>query len=291
MPSGAQLQSIEWWLEDVRTHFIGNAPALVPLFDTYAAEALFARRFIASDLEQLPPGAKILEVGAGSLLLACQLIREGFDVTGLEPIASGFSHFEQMQQMVLTRANALDCPPQILQQSAEEYFGENIFDYVFSINVMEHVKDVSSVITNIARSLNVGAYCRFTCPNYLFPYEPHFNIPTFFSKKITEKLMGKKIFNNKYIPDPIGTWGSLNWIDVGSVHKILKKLPWLKVTFNRSLLVTTLERIGVDQEFSNRRSPFARKLLIILVTLRLHLLFRYIPAVLQPIMDCKIQKL
>ena len=107
MHDPVQLSSIERWLADVRALFIDAAPGLVPLFETYAAEAVFGRSYIALDLERLNPGAKILEVGAGSMLLSCKLVREGFEVTGLEPIGAGFSHFEQMRQMVLERAVAL----------------------------------------------------------------------------------------------------------------------------------------------------------------------------------------
>lgn len=291
MRDAVKPDSIEWWLADVRTSFIEKAPSLLPLFDTYSAEAVFGRRFIALDLERLQPGARVIEVGAGSLLLSCQLVREGFDVTGLEPTASGFSHFEQMRQMVQERATALGCSPRVLNLIAEDLSEHNRFDYAFSVNVMEHVDDVARVVANVGRSLVVGASYRFTCPNYLFPYEPHFNIPTLLSKRLTEMVLGKKIFGCKDMPDPSGTWKSLNWISVVQVRKISKKLPWLRVTFNRLLLVSTLERICFDKDFANRRSPMVRKLLTLFVQLRLHLLLRYMPVILQPIIDCRMDKI
>jgi SAM-dependent methyltransferase len=283
--------SVEWWLADVRTFFIEQAPSLLPLFDTYSAEAVFGRRFIALDLARLQPKARVIEVGAGSLLLSCQLVREGFDVTGLEPTASGFSHFDQMRQMVQERASALGCSPRILNLAAEDLSEHNRFDYAFSINVMEHVDDVAQVVANVGRSLVVGASYHFTCPNYLFPYEPHFNIPTVFSKRLTERVLSQKIFGCKDMPDPAGTWRSLNWISVGQVQRISKKLPWLRVTFDRLLLVSTLERICSDTDFANRRSPTVRKLLTLFVRLRLHLLLGYMPVILQPIIDCRMDKI
>jgi SAM-dependent methyltransferase len=291
MPDAVKPDSIEWWLADVRASFIEKAPLLLPLFDTYSAEAVFGRRFIALDLEHLQPGARVLEVGAGSLLLSCQLVREGFDVTGLEPIASGFSHFEQMRQMVQERAFALGCNPRVIDLTAEDLSEHNCFDYAFSVNVMEHVDDVARVLASVGRSLVVGASYRFTCPNYLFPYEPHFNIPTLFSKRLTEIMLSKKIFDSKDMLDPAGTWKSLNWIGVGQVQRISKKLPWLRVTFNRLFLVSTLERICSDKDFANRRSPIVRKLLTLFVQLRLHLLLGHMPVMLQPIIDCRMDKI
>ena len=291
MRDAVKTDSIDWWLADVRAFFIETAPSLLPLFDTYSEEAVFGRRFIALDLERLQPGARVIEVGAGSLLLSCQLVREGFVVTGLEPTASGFSHFEHMRHMVLERATALGCSPRVLNLTAEDFYEYNSFNYAFSVNVMEHVDDVERVVVNVGRCLVVGASYRFTCPNYLFPYEPHFNIPTLFFKRLTEMVLSQKILSRKDMPDPSGTWKSLNWISVLKVRRISKKLPWLRVTFNRLLFVSTLERISSDKEFSNRRSPAILKLLIIFVRLRLHKLLRFMPATLQPIIDCRVERI
>jgi 2-polyprenyl-3-methyl-5-hydroxy-6-metoxy-1,4-benzoquinol methylase len=291
MHDAVKPDSIEWWLADVRAFFSEKAPSLLPLFDTYSAEAVFGRRFIALDMERLQSGARVVEVGAGSLLLCCQLVREGFAVTGLEPTALGFSHFEQMQKMVRERATALGCCPRVLNLTAEDLSEDNRFDYAFSVNVMEHVDDVALVVANVGRCLVVGASYRFTCPNYLFPYEPHFNIPTLFSKRLTEMVLGKKIFGCKEMPDPSGTWKSLNWISVVQVQGIAKRLPWLRVKFNRLLLVSTLERICSDKDFANRRSPMVRKFLTLIVQLRMHLLLAYMPVIFQPIIDCKVNKI
>jgi 2-polyprenyl-3-methyl-5-hydroxy-6-metoxy-1,4-benzoquinol methylase len=285
-----QPSTIDWFLADMRTYFDDTQPSLLALFDIYAEEAAFGRRYIASDLESLPIGAKILEVGAGSLLLSCQLIREGFQVTALEPIGTGFSHFEQMRQTVLARAATLGCLPRNLDIVAESLTESETFDYAFSINVMEHVENISIAIARIVKSLKMGSSYRFTSPNYLFPYEPHFNIPTLFSKRVTEKMLGKKIFGSKKIADPAGTWQSLNWINVIQVRKIVQQLPGLKVIFNRCLLVVTIERIASDPDFASRRSSMIRIILLLLLKSQLHRLLQFVPAALQPIIDCKLQK-
>ncbi|MGB5012341.1 MAG: methyltransferase domain-containing protein [Candidatus Dechloromonas phosphoritropha] len=290
MHDGEQAFAIQFWLAEVRSQFVNAAPELLPLLDTYSAEALFGRRYIDSDLDSLQSGARILEVGAGSLLLSCQLMREGFEVTALEPIGDGFSHFDQMRQIVMDKARSLGCCPAILDRPAEVLATVNHFDYAFSVNVMEHVDDVARVLENVGKSLTFGASYRFTCPNYLFPYEPHFNIPTFFSKQLTERLLGRMIFGSRTAPDPSGTWKSLNWINVIRVGKYVRRFSGLKLTFNRSMLVSTLERIASDPDFAGRRSPAMRSFLLMLVRLRIHQLFWLVPAVLQPIMDCRVER-
>lgn len=279
---------IEGWLADVHGFIAGQAPELLPLFEVYSAEARFGRRYIAMDLQRLPAGASVLEVGAGSLLLSCQLVREGFDVTALEPIGSGFSHFERMRELVLNKAQLLGCRPKMLNMPAESMSTNSQFDYAFSVNVMEHVQDVARTLANVGASLKPGATYRFTCPNYMFPYEPHFNSPTLFSKKLTERVLGGKIFSNKTLADPLGTWESLNWIDVIQIRKGIQRIPDLRVEFNRNFLTVTLERIAFDKEFALRRSRWMRVIILALVRLRLHHLASLIPAMFQPVIDCMV---
>lgn len=290
MPDNEFPSGIDNWLDDLRSRFSDAAPVLLSLFDVYAAEARFGRQYLASDLQRLPPGSRVLELGAGSLLLSCQLVREGFVVTALEPTGDGFSHFAKMRKVVLEKARSEGCCPRILEIAGECISEQNTFDFAFSINVMEHVDDPSLVLGRVAASLADGAAYRFTCPNYLFPYEPHFNIPTLFSKGLTERLLGKRIFSNQAVADPAGTWESLNWINVMQVRKAVAQLPALSVDFNRGLLVSTLERMVSDKDFASRRSPLLRRVLSLLVRLRLHQLCRFLPATMQPIIDCRIVK-
>lgn len=281
-------QDMDLWLSDIREKFVGTAPHLLSLFDIYAAEALFGRRYISPDLAALRAGAKILEVGAGSFLLCMQLAREGYVVTALEPVGSGFSHFNEMRKIILKEDEAqklvtLDIP-------VEHLDCDNCFDYAYSVNVLEHVDDVELAVRNVGKSLVVGAHFRFTCPNYLFPYEPHFNIPTLFSKRLTGWLFGKKIFGNNTMPDPVGTWKSLNWITVMQVVRVVQRQPELHLMFNRSMLASTLERIATDAQFATRRSPLVRNLIRLSIGMRAHKLIQILPALLHPIMDCDITK-
>ena len=74
------MAEIEVWLAEVRAVLARNAPARLPLFEVFAREALFARHWLAPQLASLAPGAAVLEVGAGLMLVSCQLQREGYRV-------------------------------------------------------------------------------------------------------------------------------------------------------------------------------------------------------------------
>lgn len=284
-------QSMQPWLDTVRQLFVANAPDLTPLFNTYAAEALFGRSYIDIELRQLPKAARILEIGAGSLLLSCQLVREGFRVTALEPIGEGFSHFNRMRALVLEAAKSSNCHPHTINTSAESLNEIDCFDFAFSVNVMEHVTDFGLVIKKVGRSLTADACYRFTCPNYLFPYEPHFNIATLFSKKLTRTFMRKKISGCRHLEDPEATWRSLNWINVLDLQKVMKAQPSLSITFNRRMLASTLERVVFDPAFATRRSPKVQTLITRLVRWRLHRALILLPAMMQPILDCRIHRI
>ncbi|MEW9900588.1 methyltransferase domain-containing protein [Chitinivorax sp. PXF-14] len=282
--------SIDAWLSVVEQRIERDAPELRRMFDIYAAEARFGRQFIADDLNRLPHSARVLEVGAGAYLLSCQLVREGFLVTALEPVGEGFSHFSHMQDVVVGLAREMQCLPCIVATQAEKFVEHDRYDFAFSINVMEHVRDVETTLGCVANSLLRGAWYRFTCPNYAFPYEPHFSMPTLLSKRLTERCMGKHIFNNKTLPDPVGTWRSLNWIKVTQIMHFIRQRPELSVQFDRNLMTRALERIADDPEFAARRSALLRYSVTVLVRIGLHRLPALLPASMLPIMDCRIQK-
>ena len=278
------------WVNHVRHAFARLQPDLLSLFDTYAGEAVFGRGLIDDDLVRAGPRARVLEIGAGAGLLSGQLVREGYRVTALEPSGCGFSHFDRMRELVVDCARSLDCVPILINIKAENISEIECYDYAFSINVMEHVDDPELVIRNAGRSLVRGGTYHFTCPNYLFPYEPHFNIPTLISKPLTEWWLRRQIFSSPAVVDPEGTWRTLNWINVLEVRRFVSQMPGLRLRFNRKLLFSTVGRIVTDKEFAGRRSPAVRAGVGAIVWMRLHYLLLVVPAWCQPVMDCFVEK-
>lgn len=267
-----------------------EAPHLERLFDIFAQEARFGRAWLAPSLHRLAPGAAILEVGAGLMLLSCQLAREGFAVSALEPGGEGFAAFSELQKIVLNHARMRAIAPEVLPIAVERLERESRFDFAYSINVMEHVGDVPLALARIARAIRPGAEYRFICANYLFPYEPHFNIPLVFSKSLTERLFRRRIYGNSRVDDAAGVWSSLNWITVPKVVRAVRGLPEVSVSFDRAAFEAVLLRVVSDREFSARRSPLARQLVKGAVGLGLHRLVRWIPPFMQPVMDCSMKR-
>lgn len=274
---------MEAFLNRLRVELQLHRPELLPLFETMAGEAIFARDWLADDLAQLPRGARLLEVGGGSFLLSCQLAEEGFAVTSIEPVGEGFGEFHALAHYVLEQAHMR---PTIAPCRAEDFTSEERFDFAFSINVMEHVDDVAAVIRQVTEVLKPGASYRFFCPNYLFPYEPHFNIPLAGSKQLTERLFRNRIYGHP-MSDAAGVWKSLNWITVPHVRRVAAHLS---PVFNKTTLVWILERALRDPQFAARRAPWMITIIRAAVGLHLHRMAQWIPAVMQPIMDVRLTR-
>lgn len=281
-------QDFAAWLEDLRSTLLASQPDLLPLFDVFANEARFGRAWLDSDLAALPYGSKVLEVGAGALLLSCQLAREGFSVTALEPLGDGFSSFLQLQALVRRRAAEDGIFFEIIDQTVEALAVENTYRFAYSINVMEHIQDVSSGLTAVCRSLADGGRYRFTCANYLFPYEPHFDLPTLFSKSLTQKLLWQRIVNSRRVAEPDALWHSLNWINQIQVARTLQRIAGCRFSFDKGVFERALERMSSDAQFAGRRSRSVRLVAALLVRCGMHRLARFLPACMLPIIDCTI---
>jgi SAM-dependent methyltransferase len=276
------------WVARVRQYVASEEPKLIPVFDMYANEALFGRRWLSRDIEKQPQGAAILEIGAGLLLLSCQLAREGFSVTALEPTGDGFSAFERIRPHVMECARRDGINYRLLECPVEELELKNCFDLAFSVNVMEHVVNVDTTLTRVAQSLRPNGTYRFTCPNYQFPYEPHFSLPTLFSKTLTEKVLGKAIFNSHRLEEPEAIWNSLNWIGVRQIKRICRTLPGAFPRFHTTMIGDTLERALSDQTFAKRHASWVVNIAGMLVSIGAHRALALVPADIQPIIDCEI---
>jgi SAM-dependent methyltransferase len=278
---------MDGFLARIRSHLDAYAPKLRPLFDTMAAEARFAHDWLSEDLAQLPAGAALLEVGGGVFLLSCQLAAEGFDITAIEPTGKGFGEFKPLGDIVLELATA---KPRIAPCKAEDFISDKRFDFAFSMQAMQCIDLPDEAIARVSEVLKPGASYRFLSTNYLFPYEPSFNIPTLFTKGLTWRLMRHRIEGNSGIDDPTGVWRSLNWITVPKVKRFAAKDATLSLHFNRVTLVWMLERALKDEEFAARRAKWMVASIRRAEAWSLHRLARYIPAMLQPIMDVRLTK-
>jgi 2-polyprenyl-3-methyl-5-hydroxy-6-metoxy-1,4-benzoquinol methylase len=217
------------------------------LVETYIGEAASGLALIENDLH---PGLRLLEIGSGSGLLASFLAEQGYDITGLEPGAGdGFRHMRAMFDIVksqlvsrpdfdLTRASITELSPRT----------HGLFDLIFSVNVLEHIPPIREGFQAMASVLSPNGTMLHTCPNYSFPYEPHFVIPLVpFSPRLSKMLFLKPEME-KSLP---GIWDDLNWISASMVRQFVQE-NGLSVTFEKSAMVASLRRLQTDPAFASR---------------------------------------
>ena len=260
-------------------------PEITDPLRTYISEAKFFKNIVALDVANLISGSYVIEVGSGIGLLSLHLASLGFEVTAFEPQSSGFNQMNAMRSLI--SENWKPSAPQVefreasLNQTTQL---EKLADYIFAINVIEHVHNFEELITHAVKAKTPEATMRIVCPNYSIPYEPHFNIPIIFTKRITKFVFGHKIHNSK-IPDSDEFWGDLSWPTQKKLKKILKSKGW-NVEFSRDATHEYLNRAFSDSDFIVRKGRIIGSLFKL--TSVLAKIVRFVPHAYLPVIDCRI---
>lgn len=252
----------------------GDDPARISArLDTYFSEMKFGHRFLS---RRIPYGRlRILEVGAGLGLLSIWLHRLGHEVVALEPAALAFGLFDATRREIWSACG--ENTPTLYEGGAETLTPEDhgSFDFIFSINVMEHIGALEEAFAAIAAVLRPGGVWLNSCPNYWIPYEPHYAIPMVpGAPGLTRRLFAGTIDPN---PD---TWDTLNFINWSTVRRLAAKNR-LKAEFETGGLHDSLVRLGEDPEFLSRhRHGFVGRVYAVLSRFGLVSLTRHLPAAL-----------
>lgn len=203
--------------------------------------------FVGLDLlsDSIRPGQRILEIGAGLGMLSLYLRVKGHDVTALEPNGAGFDFFEAAAPVMQAAVPEVELP--LLRIAAEDLDPavHGLFDLVFSVNVLEHVRDLAAVFRGMTSVLSQRGTMVHLCPNYAVPYEPHFARPLLpFFPRLSRCMMGRA----GALP---GVWESLNFITYRRVGQLARQNE-LDVSFDTGLVAKALTRLDDDKEYAGR---------------------------------------
>ncbi|MGD9968700.1 MAG: class I SAM-dependent methyltransferase [Hyphomonadaceae bacterium] len=203
----------------------------------------------------LPTEGRCLEVGAGPGLLSCiaALSSPALAVVALEPVAEGFSHYEGiLQQVDAAKPGNLS----IRRLRFEEAPTNERFDFVWSVNVFEHLDDWRAAVAKVCDMLAPGGSAIILCPNYDIGYEPHFRLPIVWSKNVTASLFRRTIEAHEDKNRTHGLWNSINLIGVRDLNALRRRLP-LPLEVDGSITARMLQRIDEDSSFEQRQGWFA----------------------------------
>lgn len=116
-------------------------------------------------------GAKLIDIGSGQGGMVLEALIRGAEAYGIEP----GEEFTKLARMRLRDAGFNQA--NILSTSGEAVpFDSDIFDYVISLQVLEHVKNPEKILNEIFRILKPGGRCHISCENYLSFREQHYRV-------------------------------------------------------------------------------------------------------------------
>lgn len=222
------------------------------LLDTYLAETRIGLELIAPYLR---PGQRVLEVGSGIGALGHFLSENGIDIHGLEPSGTGFDIMTRMAaQIDAAAAEGSSFSPSDKCCTALDSEVDGSYDLIFSVHVMEHIEDPAQAFAAMERVLAPDGVMLHLCPNYRFPYDPHFSafIP-FYSPAFARRLYTRRIAKAPAL------WDSLNFIGAGDFKRFAKS-NGLSLSFVPGVMADTFRRLIHDEMFSKRHNGFAAKL-------------------------------
>jgi SAM-dependent methyltransferase len=249
--SAAFRDALVEWAQKRLNDFAPDREDLFELLRTYLNEVPVALQLLEPVLGG--KSRRILEVGSGIGAVAMCLVELGYDITGIEPGGPGFEDLVVLQDVVAAAAAELRGESdrqngiEILQLGVDDLDPavHGCFDVVFSANVLEHVPDPVSALERMQSVLVEGGVQRHVCPNYAFPYEPHFFVPLVPLKpSATRWLLPRSM-------TATGLWESLNFITARQVGRWASRAG-VDARFDRGVLAEALDRFMSDSVFAER---------------------------------------
>ena len=257
------------------------------LLSIYINEAIHFFSLLQGDLGKLPSGSVVKEIGSGIGLLSLLVADQGFKVVSFEPATAGFTLMHKFRSVIRAswtgRKNSVDWIP-------SEYKSDQISPtqpvYVFAVNVIEHVITWKALLVKLVTSECKGSRIRLIFPNYLYPYEPHFNIPTVFNKKLTKVLFARKIGESN-LNDPQDFWDNLSWPTGSQLARLTSELG-CSCVFSPDSTFSYLDRVASDPIFRKRKGKIAVQLAILFLPRMRQFLGSLSPRFL-PVIDAEIR--
>ncbi len=117
-------------------------------------------------------GKKVLDLGCGHGTLVLEIAKRGGVAVGIEPCQD----WRQIAQDRICNTLGLESPTFIDGDATNLLFEANSFDYVISLQVIEHVSNPKAMIREMRRVLKPGGMAYISCENYLAFREQHYKV-------------------------------------------------------------------------------------------------------------------
>ena len=234
-------------------------------------EADFGFEQITPFLSRLQKGNSVLEVGCGPGILLDKIALKypELNFSGVEPGGEGFRIFIELLESFKKRANV-----KLLRRGYENLEVGEKFDFIFLVNVFEHLPNWRHFLDFLKFALSPQGTCLILCPNYHFPYEPHFKLPVIINKFVTYRLFSPLIKKFEQKNEYVGLWKSLNFVKLREILDHCSKSE-LRVKQDLNIVSDLLIRFYKDDEFRARQSFVGISALVMKKTGLLGLLIKF----------------
>lgn len=241
------------------------------VFQVTIAQALHEAKWAIEFLQQYDVKDKhVLEIGAGAGIVSACLAMYGAHVTMVEPSTGVFGYHHAICTELF---KALHLKAHLINTPIEDISAQQQYDFIFSINVLEHISNVDRAFSVMLTSLADDGIMFHMCPNYIVPYEPHVGVllVPFFPK--LSFAVSKKLKSH-----PVSSM--LTFITVPQIKKLAKKYG-LTVRFFPDVMYQSFMRLVTDSEFKKRQSGLPLFAFRVLQSLHLLKITKFLPVCLQ----------
>ena len=176
--------------------------------------------------------SRILEIGTAQGLFMIALRRFGYQCEGIEPCTQAHRVSKELEKKLNQKLS-------LTKGFAESLsFKESSFDVVIGMSVIEHVRDVRKVFSEVYNVLKPGGGFYFLTASSLSPKQSEIRFFPFFSwypDNIKRKIMRWAL---KYKPSLIGYTHTpaINWFTPWKAKKLLKAAGFKKIYDHWDLL-------------------------------------------------------
>ena len=238
-------------------------------------------------LDEISKEDNVLDVGCGAGFIINYLNLLGYKAEGFDKYLYD-SKTRAINLFINKEEKFNDC-------SIAEFKPNKKYDLIFLNNVIEHLNDWKKDIDHLNGLLSSTGRIILLFPNYNFPLEPHFMIPTFINKNLTYHIFKKKINRFEDKNQKVGLWKSLNFIKPQDIKGFYRKKSY-DVSFDKehfSRLVIRTIKVNRNKS-SQHGNNILRNLLVIIgqifINLRIVFLFKYLPLRLHPFVKLTVKR-